>query len=203
MQIGPRIRIGGTIGKIGQNVKNAVVKGVKDTGHEIGRAASNPWVQAALATGLAATGVGAPAAAGIMAATRGGGALLKPGGNIGDGLLEGAKGAAIGYGAAKAGDLVRGGLGALRGAGTASGGISGNLPTMADLPGVQYASPSMSNLLAPLAGGSGSTAGTAAVFTPGSSLSVGGIGKGVGSLMNGMKSNALPLAMIGQGFLSA
>jgi hypothetical protein len=94
----------GGIKNVGSTIKKAAV----DTGHELGRAASNPVVQGLTAAGLAATGVGAPAAAAIMAAQRGGGALLKPGGNIGAGLRGGVEGAAMGAGAAKAGSLVRG-----------------------------------------------------------------------------------------------
>jgi hypothetical protein len=44
-----------------------------------------------------------------MAAQKGGGALLKPGGNIGQGLTGAATGAMAGYGAAKAGSLLKGG----------------------------------------------------------------------------------------------
>lgn len=120
MQIGPRIRVGGTVGKIGQNVKNAVTKGATDVGHAVGSVASNPLAQGGLAAFLAATGVGAPAAAAIMAGMKGGGALLAPGGNIGDGIGGAVKGAALGAGAAKAGDLVRGAL-------SGGGGLSGVL----------------------------------------------------------------------------
>jgi hypothetical protein len=129
-QIGPRIRIGGTVGKIGQNVKNAVTKGATDVGHAVGKVASNPLTQGALAAALAATGVGAPAAAAIMAGVRGGGALLTPGGNIGDGLKGAATGAAMGYGASKVGGILRGGggIGGVLGrAGSAIGGAAGTL----------------------------------------------------------------------------
>jgi hypothetical protein len=88
---------------IGSGIKNAAV----GAGHAIGSVASNPWVQGITAAGLAATGVGVPAAAAIMAAERGGGALLKPGGNIGQGVRGGVEGAAIGTGASLLGSGVR------------------------------------------------------------------------------------------------
>jgi len=129
-QIGPKIRIGGSVGKIGQNVKNAVVKGVKDEGHFVGKVASNPWVQGLTEAALVASGVGAPAAAAIMAAEKGGGALLKPGGNIGDAVKGGATGAVMGYGGAKLGGLARSALNLgsqvpLGGAGGAAGDVIG------------------------------------------------------------------------------
>lgn len=124
--------------KIVRNVGTAIKKGVSDLGHEVGRAASNPWVQGALATGLAATGVGAPAAAGIMAATRGGGALLKPGGNIGAGLRGGVEGAALGATAGGIGSALRGGGSFLSKAGniaglarTAGSAVGGAVPALA------------------------------------------------------------------------
>ena len=109
------------LGSVGSGIKNGVV----GAGHAVGSVASNPWVQGLTAAGLAATGVGAPAAAGIMAAQRGGGALLRPGGNIGDAARGGAEGAAMGAGAARAGGLLRGAM-AARGAAGAGGGVPGD-----------------------------------------------------------------------------
>lgn len=112
---------------------NGLKSSVKGTGHTIGKVADNKWVQGATAAALAATGVGAPAAAAIMAGMAGGGALLKKGGNIGDGLMGAAKGAAMGYGAGKAGQLLHGGIGVAGSGGTsatgagASGGGAGIL----------------------------------------------------------------------------
>ncbi|MFL5912760.1 MAG: hypothetical protein ACJ768_19615 [Gaiellaceae bacterium] len=117
-------------GKIGSGIKHAA----QGVGHAVGKVASNPWVQGLTAAGLAATGVGAPAAAAIMAGVKGGGALLKPGGNIGQGLKGAATGAVMGAGAAKAGQLLRGGgsLGGILGkAGSAlkaTGGFAGGAP---------------------------------------------------------------------------
>jgi hypothetical protein len=87
-------------------------------------------VQGAAAAALAATGVGAPAAAGILAAERGGGKLLKPGGNIGQGLRGGAEGAVMGYGASKLGGLARGAMGLGGSVGSADGDyVAGSAPT--------------------------------------------------------------------------
>jgi hypothetical protein len=110
----------------------AVKDGVVGAGHFVGQAASNPWVQGLTAAGLAATGVGAPAAAAIMAAERGGGALLQPGGNIGDAVKGGLEGAAMGGAASAAGSAIHGGggllskAGSLYGAGKTALGIGGN-----------------------------------------------------------------------------
>lgn len=127
MQIGPRIRVGGTIGQVGQNVKNAVTKGATDVGHAVGQVADNKYTQMAAAAALAATGVGAPAAAGIMAGVAGGGALLKPGGNIGQGVTHGITGAAMGYGAGQLGSALHAPGGLLGGAAPAAGGGVGGV----------------------------------------------------------------------------
>lgn len=101
MQIGPRIRVGGTAGRIGQNTKNAIVKGATDVGHAAGNALDNKYVQAATAAALAASGVGAPAAAAMLAAQAAGGKILKPGGNIGDAASAGLKAGVTSYGTGK------------------------------------------------------------------------------------------------------
>ena len=104
---------------------------VKGVGHAIGSVASNPWVQGLTAAGLAATGVGAPAAAGIMAGMAGGGRLLAPGGNIGDAARGAAAGGVEGYGAGKIGGALHGAgsltdkAGALYGAANGAGGMGG------------------------------------------------------------------------------
>jgi hypothetical protein len=167
-QIGPRIRVGGTLGKIGQNVKNATTKAVVDTGHTIGKVADNKWAQYAAMAALAATGVGAAPAAAMMAAMKGGGKLLKPGGNIGEGLKGGVQGALQGYGASKIGSLARGVIGSVTGgAGAAGGGIqsAGNSGASGDyIPGS-----------APSAGVNGGE------YIPGSAPSAGGGSAGGGS----------------------
>jgi hypothetical protein len=94
-----------------KNIGRTITKGVKDVGHTVGKVADNKIVQGVTAAALAASGVGAPAAAGILAAQAAGGKLLKPGGNIGQ--------------AAKAG-AINGGLGAL-------GGVVGKIPGVSSL----------------------------------------------------------------------
>lgn len=81
---GIHVKIGGSVGRALNNAGNAVVKAATDTGHVVGKVASNPLVQKATAVGLALVpGVGPVAAAAVLAAEKGGGALLAPGGNIG------------------------------------------------------------------------------------------------------------------------
>lgn len=92
---------------------------IKDLGHDIGGITSNPWVKGGTAALLAATGVGAPAAAAIMAGQGLIGNALKPGGNVGSALGGGLQGAATGYAAGKLGNALGGGGGA---AGDAAGG---------------------------------------------------------------------------------
>jgi hypothetical protein len=93
------------------NIGRAIKKGVTDTGHFVGKVASNPLVDGAI--GL----IGGPAAA---AAAGGLGRLIAPGGNLG----TAAKGAAVGYGAGQVGSLARklggGALAAATGGGASS-----------------------------------------------------------------------------------
>jgi len=88
--------IGNAVKKGVKDTGNAVKKAATDTGHFVGEVASNPWVQGLTEAALIASGVGAPEAAAIMAAEKGGGNLLKPGGNIGSAATGAAEGAAIG-----------------------------------------------------------------------------------------------------------
>lgn len=107
-QIGPKIRIGGTIGKIGQNVKIAA-----------GKALSNPIVDGAL-TLIPGVGPGLAAAAGAA------GKVLDTsnGGLHGvQGVMDVAKGAAAGYGAGKLAVGLKSGIGS-----TISGLMSGKNP---------------------------------------------------------------------------
>jgi hypothetical protein len=69
---------------------------LSSVGHTVGAVASNPWAKAALAAGLAATGVGAPAAAAIMAGSGAMGGALHEGGGLHDALTGGASGAVEG-----------------------------------------------------------------------------------------------------------
>lgn len=124
--------IWGGVKNVGSTIKKAAV----DTGHEIGRAQNKDWVKALEAAGLAATGVGAPAAAALLGGASALGGAIAPGGNIGTAAGQGVKGAAMGYGAAKAGAALKGTgsfldkAGAVYGAGksalgAATGGVGG------------------------------------------------------------------------------
>lgn len=96
-QIGPRIRVGGTLGKIGQDVKIAA-----------GKALSNPIVDGALTfiPGVGPVLAGAAGAAGKALDTSGGGLH-----GVG-GALDLAGGAASGYAAGKVGTALKAGFGA-------------------------------------------------------------------------------------------
>lgn len=130
------------------NVGKAVVKGVQDTGHEIGRAQNKDWVKALEAGALAATGVGAPSAAAIL----GGGSLLggaiAPHGTLGKAAGQGLKGAAIGG--------TAGLLGHLGSAGSALEhlpGVSQVGGALGDIPGVGAAGGYLKNVLGQAVGG--------------------------------------------------
>lgn len=103
MQIGPKIRVGGSVGKIGQGLKIGA-----------GKVLSNPIAQGAIGAFL---GPGAAAAAGGL-----GRALDTTNGGSGIGDL--ALGTAKGYGVGKVGQVAKGALGAL-GGGSSAGGAAG------------------------------------------------------------------------------
>jgi hypothetical protein len=103
IQIGPKIRVGGTIGHIGQSIKE-----------DVGKLAHNPLVDAGLSF---IPGVG-PIAAGLIAAT--GRALDTSGGGVGVGDVL--KSGVEGYGAAKVGGLLKSGLSTASTVGAANGG---------------------------------------------------------------------------------
>lgn len=104
------------------NIGKAIKKGVTDTGHFIGKVADNPVTKGVTAAALAATGVGAPAAAAIMAGEGLAGGALRKGGNLGTAVKGGATGALEGFGASKLGGLARGAMGALGGNAAGAGG---------------------------------------------------------------------------------
>ena len=113
--------LGKLVRKVGGNIGRAVKKAGGDIGrqavrsaHDTGAILDNKYTKMALAAGLAATGVGAPLAAGIMATSGALGGGLKKGGGLKSSLKGGAIGAATGAGASLAGGAVRGGLGNLR-----------------------------------------------------------------------------------------
>ena len=92
---------------------------VTAVGHTIGSAVTSKVGQAVIGTGLALTGVGAPAAAAIFAATKGVGTLIKPGGNIKGALTGAAQGAIEGVVAANALNIAKGAVSVVKGAGSA------------------------------------------------------------------------------------
>jgi hypothetical protein len=122
MQIGPRIRIGGTLGKLGQGLKIGA-----------GKVMSNP-----IAQGLAGA-IGGPWAG---AAVGGLGKVLDTsGGSVGLGDIAGGtlKGGAAGFAGSKLGGILKGGLGKIGGlGGLVTGGGSdgkGNFGALGDLGG--------------------------------------------------------------------
>jgi len=109
-QIGPRIRVGGTLGKIGQNIKIGA-----------GKVASNPIVQ-----GIAGATLGPGAAAAIGGLGK---VLDTSHGSVGVGDIAGGaiKGGAAGYAGSKLGSAVKSGIGSLPGA-LGSSGSDGEMP---------------------------------------------------------------------------
>lgn len=101
MQIGPRIRVGGSLGKLGNKVKKGIQK-----------VASNPWVQAGL--GVVTGGATVPLLAGAL----GGG--LKEHAGFGDVASGAIKGGAAGYGGSKLKGVFNSARGALSSVGRSS-----------------------------------------------------------------------------------
>lgn len=99
--------LGFSLGKVFKNIGRAVKKGVTDVGHTVGTVVTSKIGQAVIGTGLALTGVGIPAAAGLMAATKGVGTLIKPGGNLKGAVTGAAQGAVEGVVASAAGSAGR------------------------------------------------------------------------------------------------
>jgi hypothetical protein len=114
IQLGPRVRIGGTIGKIGQQVKVAA-----------GKIASNPFVE-----GIAGATLGPGAAAAVGALGK---ALDTSHGSVGAGSIAG--GGLQGYGAGKLGGIVKNGLNSVIG-GAPTDGASGSTSIIDRLKGL-------------------------------------------------------------------
>lgn len=111
MQIGPRIRVGGTLGKVGKVATLGLSGGgLTKVGHAIGDAQNNPLVKGLEAAALTATGVGIPAAAGILGGAGLVGGAIRSGGGIKGALTQGAQGALTGGAAG----LVRPAFGAVK-----------------------------------------------------------------------------------------
>lgn len=111
MQIGPRIRVGGSIGKGAQKLKE-----------NVGKVASNPWVQA----GLGALTMNPLLVAGAAAAGR---AADTTKGRVGLGDLAkaGMKGGVAGYAGSAVGGLTRGAMALHAGTGAGYGTIAGEM----------------------------------------------------------------------------
>lgn len=99
--------IGNAVTKAVSDTKNAVVKAAVDTGHVAGTVATSGVGKAVIGGALALTGVGIPAAIAIGAATQGIGTLIKPGGNIGQAIKQGAVGGAEGAAVSVAGKAIQ------------------------------------------------------------------------------------------------
>lgn len=97
---------GFSLKKVVKNVGKAVGKGVKDVGHAAGAAATSTIGKAVIGSALALTGVGIPAAAGLMAASQAGGNLIKKGGNLKRAAKGAAEGAVEGAAAGVAGKFL-------------------------------------------------------------------------------------------------
>lgn len=111
MQIGPRIRVGGTLGKVGKVATLGLSGGgLTKVGHAIGDAQNNPLVKGLEAAALTATGVGIPAAAGILGGAGLVGGAIRSGGGLKGALTQGAQGALTGGAAG----LVRPAFGAVK-----------------------------------------------------------------------------------------
>ena len=109
------------LGSIFGNIVNAVKKGVTDVGHTVGSVVTSKIGQGLIGGALALTGVGLPAAAAIMAGSKGIGTLIKPGGNLKGAATGAAQGAVEGVVAAEAGSLGRSLISHLTSSGAASG----------------------------------------------------------------------------------
>jgi hypothetical protein len=117
-----------------------------NVGHAVGSAVTSKIGQGVLGVGLALTGVGAPAAAGIFAATKGVGNLIKPGGNLKHFATGAAQGAVEGLVSAKAGQATRALVNKIRNRGAASTALDvsnvakmrpGLIPSLLPTPGIQ------------------------------------------------------------------
>lgn len=105
--------IGKTVAKAAKDTVKATTKAVVDTGHVAGAVVTSTAGKAILGGALALTGVGLPAAAGIMAATQAGGQLTKKGGNLGKAARGAVEGAAEGTVAGLAGKVLKNNAGGL------------------------------------------------------------------------------------------
>lgn len=132
-QIGPRIRIGGTLGKIGQEAKIGV-----------GKLASNPIVEGVAGAFLGPEASAALGALGRTLDTSNGGLHGLQG--VGDLALSGVKGAAAGYAGSKLGSLAS----AIK-----NGGVSGGVQSLEGMLGLGGAGAGQNPDGSPTGGGGG------------------------------------------------
>lgn len=118
LQIGPKLRLGGSVGKVLGNVQKTVEKAAVDTGHTVGKVASNKYVIGAEAGVLAATGAGVPFAATLLASQKAAANLIKPGGNLKSAATGAYQGAITGVAAGLAPSILRGGVNVLKSGGS-------------------------------------------------------------------------------------
>lgn len=131
--------LGFSLGRTFKNVGRAVKKGVKDAGHVTGKVVTSKLGQMALGTALAVTGVGMLPAAGIFAASKGVGNLIKPGGNLKRAATGAAQGAVEGVVSSGVGSVGRKAISAIRTSHAATGAAATqaahrSLPATAALP---------------------------------------------------------------------
>lgn len=93
-------------GNVFKNIGKAVKKAATQTVHTVGKVLDNKVVKGLTAVALTATGVGAPAAAALMAAQGAAGGAMKKGGGLKKSLKGAAVGAATGAAAGLAGKAV-------------------------------------------------------------------------------------------------
>ena len=89
-----------------KGIFRGIGKAATGVGHAVGKVVTSKPFQGVLGAGLALTGVGAPAAAGIFAATKGVGTLIKPGGTLKRAATGAAQGAVEGLTAAAARKVI-------------------------------------------------------------------------------------------------
>ncbi len=115
---GIHIKVGGTVGKVANNVGNAAFKAVKDTGHAVGKAATSNVGKVVEGAALATFGAPLAAATAIGAGTQIVGRTIMPHGGIKAARQPKAiiEGAAVGAAGSVTGTVVRKGLGGFRSA---------------------------------------------------------------------------------------
>jgi len=99
--------LGFSLGKLAKNVGKAIGKGVVDTGHAVGKAATSKVGQLVTGAAIAASGVGILPALAIGAGVKAGGRAIAPGGNLKNVANAGVQGAVVGAAGYGTGKVVR------------------------------------------------------------------------------------------------